>query len=46
MNLRVLALPSRLALIIRARFVLLGISKSAAFVGVGSTVEVGSASRG
>ena len=40
-ELRVLAPPSRLALIIGAWFVLQGISKSSEFAGVGSTVEVG-----
>ena len=41
LNLRVLAPPSRLALLIGAWFVLQGISKSSEFAGVGSAVEVG-----
>ena len=46
LNLRVSAPPSRLALIIRAWLVLMEISKSSEFAGVGSTVEVGFDYRG
>ena len=46
LNLRVLAPPSRLALIIGAWIVLQGISKRSEFVGVGSAVEVGFDHRG
>ena len=46
MNLRVLAPPSRLALIVGAWFVLQGTSKNAEFAVVGSAVEVGFEYRG
>ena len=41
-----LAPPSRLALIIKAWFVLQDMSKSFEFAGVGSAVEIGFESRG
>ena len=46
LNLRMLAPPSRLALIIQAWFVLQGIPKSSEIEGVGSAVEVGFDYRG
>ena len=46
LNLRVLALPSRWALTIGAWLVLMEISKSSEFVGVGSAVKVGFHYRG
>ena len=46
LNLRVLAPPSKLALIIGAWFVLLEISRSSELAGVGSAIEVGFDYRG
>ena len=46
LNSQALALPSMLALIIMAWLILMEISRSSAFAGVGSTVEVGFFYRG